>query len=795
MSRPDISVRRPAHRRVRAGWLLVATAGSLLATCGGDARTASTAPTPPPASPPRAAPEPPAAPTGLLVSETTQTSITWTWNPVEGASRYHVQASLDEVFDDSDNVVFEGGVSETMATSYTASGIDPGTTMHVRVQAVAGTAEAPVYSAWSAHVAGTSAMTPPPGQPVSEFGEFTDSQGRTILFRLEVRGEWDPTEPRGVLMDFHGNNTGTQRDMVSGSWRPEAVLDLGLAYAVVGSPESSPGKAWPVVGFLPGAGGTRFWLTPDIRLVHELLQSGFDSQFAVDSNRVVFSSGSQGTGFVARFVERYAGIYGGGFHARCGDFWAVRRPSNPPRYARGGPWEPSFPWNPHTTSMVRDRFRVFVQITTGDFLHGDAVAMTRYYAEVLGLDTRSDLDGPGGHCAGGTVPLEEIWEWLSHGSGQSPLSVGTNQDTDGDGLGNATDKDDDNDGAWDSIDALPLDPRGYLDTDGDGIGNFEDRDADGDGVNNAEDPFPLDAREWMDADADGIGDNLDGDDDNDGLPDSTDPDPFRGSATDHLTFRPVVSGVCCGRERASVHPGKPTAFVYPTPMGDQQSYQVLELGNGPDRQVQIMIDRLERNETCRAVLLPELCEDPPSPFAFFEHHVDRIYVDTNRNGNLTDDGPPLLLGRNRGDFDRHPNVHVVVNVTYRSGETLPYGLILWTTEDLAEGTRYRGGSVWMGHIQPPSGAPVLMAAADWNLDGLFNSGGTSASGSSFDPRDFVCVDVNRNGYLDECVDVSIRGNYGPEDSVKTGEEFTLDGRAYRLVVAPTGRSIDVVPAR
>ena len=42
-----------------------------------------------------------------------------------------------------------------------------------------------------------------------------------------------------------------------------------------------------------------------------------------------------------------------------------------------------------------------------------------------------------------------------------------------------------------------------------------------------------------------------------------------------------------------------------------------------------------------------LCDDPPSRFAYFEHHVDRIYVDRNGNGDLTDDGPPLVLARNR----------------------------------------------------------------------------------------------------------------------------------------------------
>ena len=88
----------------------------------------------------------------------------------------------------------------------------------------------------------------------------------------------------------------------------------------------------------------------------------------------------------------------------------------------------------------------------------------------------------------------------------------------------------------------------------------------------------------------------------------------------------------------------------------------------------------------------------------------------------------------------------MVDLTYRSGETLPYGLMLWSSEDLGRGTQYEGGSVWMGRIRPPTGEPVLMAVADWNLDGLFNSDGQRAS--SYDPRDFVCVDLNRSGALE-----------------------------------------------
>ena len=58
-------------------------------------------------------------------------------------------------------------------------------------------------------------------------------------------------------------------------------------------------------------------------------------------------------------------------------------------------------------------------------------------------------------------------------------------DTDADGLINFKDVDDDNDGVFDDVDALPLDPTESIDTDGDGIGNNADTDDDNDGLSDA----------------------------------------------------------------------------------------------------------------------------------------------------------------------------------------------------------------------------------------------------------------------------------------------------------------------
>ena len=144
-------------------------AGLVLSGCGDDdtATTPAPAPPPPPPAPepePEPEPEPPApeapaTPTGLHVDDTTETSITWHWNAVEGAIGYAVQISMDEMFDADD------AIAPTAETEYTVSDLMPETSVYLRVAAAAGTLEAPVLSDWSTHVTGMSAMPPPPPPP------------------------------------------------------------------------------------------------------------------------------------------------------------------------------------------------------------------------------------------------------------------------------------------------------------------------------------------------------------------------------------------------------------------------------------------------------------------------------------------------------------------------------------------------------------------------------------------------------------------------------------------------------
>jgi hypothetical protein len=91
-------------------------------------------------------------------------------------------------------------------------------------------------------------------------------------------------------------------------------------------------------------------------------------------------------------------------------------------------------------------------------------------------------------------------------------------DTDGDGIVNELDTDDDNDGVADVEDFFPYNRYEIADSDGDGVGDNADlfplnasetRDTDEDGFGNNIDAFPLDETEWLDSDGDGYGDNKD----------------------------------------------------------------------------------------------------------------------------------------------------------------------------------------------------------------------------------------------------------------------------------------------
>ncbi|WP_157943738.1 MULTISPECIES: Ig-like domain-containing protein [Arenibacter] len=117
------------------------------------------------------------------------------------------------------------------------------------------------------------------------------------------------------------------------------------------------------------------------------------------------------------------------------------------------------------------------------------------------------------------------------------IDILVEEDTDGDGIYNSTDTDDDNDGVLDGSDNAPLNPSSCRDVDGDGCDDCSATAANdftpGANFNTAND--------GLDSDNDGICNDRDPDDDNDGNPDGSDPNPLVATAVDD--FSTMIQGV------------------------------------------------------------------------------------------------------------------------------------------------------------------------------------------------------------------------------------------------------------
>ena len=162
----------------------------------------------------------------------------------------------------------------------------------------------------------------------------------------------------------------------------------------------------------------------------------------------------------------------------------------------------------------------------------DTTFATSGYLDVLlsdnsGTSWIGDINNLVQHPDGKIIVAGEMsYGYANGGDTMLAIRFESETNTDGDGLSDSIDPDDDNDGVNDSDDAFPLDSTETTDTDGDGIGNNADTDDDNDGVSDTNDDFPLDSTESTDTDGDGIGNNADTDDDNDGVNDSEDAFPL-----------------------------------------------------------------------------------------------------------------------------------------------------------------------------------------------------------------------------------------------------------------------------
>ena len=136
---------------------------------------------------------------------------------------------------------------------------------------------------------------------------------------------------------------------------------------------------------------------------------------------------------------------------------------------------------------------------------------------------------------------------VSDGSDNCPGTANVAQeDTDGDGTGDACDSDTDGDGVGDANDnCVKMANAPQSDADGDGTGDVCDPDTDGDGVRDGEDNCPSVANDSQtDTDGDGTGDDCDDDADGDGVPDREDNCPKSENGSQANADGDGVGDVC-----------------------------------------------------------------------------------------------------------------------------------------------------------------------------------------------------------------------------------------------------------
>ena len=244
-----------------------------------------------------------------------------------------------------------------------------------------------------------------PAVALSEIASFTGSDGRTLMYRYELKAGWNANVPRGLLVYFHMGSDGTQEDMLYRFMPNQALAHRhNLVPVVIASPEATPANKpnWHAFTDQRYSGiGVRAWRMGDEELVHELLQSQFDRRFRVDFGRIVFAGELTGACLLDRFVARYGKFYGGGVLLDCGCFRGLS--------------QPRALWNPPMD--FRQNFRVYVRSTKDDYSYAQSRRAYGYYRYAIGLDTHGDLEGAAGLCTTGNVTDEKAVEWLLDGTG------------------------------------------------------------------------------------------------------------------------------------------------------------------------------------------------------------------------------------------------------------------------------------------------------------------------------------------------------------------------------------------
>lgn len=214
------------------------------------------------------------------------------------------------------------------------------------------------------------------------------------------------------------------------------------------------------------------------------------------------------------------------------------------------------------------------------------------------LDTDGDGIGDNADLDDDNDGISDLHEGLCFTDPKDPFDVPG--DYDADGLPNCIDLDDDADGYSDEDELLcgsnPLDETATpIDTDEDFLANCIDPDDDNDSYLDADDAFPLNELEWVDTDGDEIGNNEDTDDDNDCYSDTL--EVSQGSDPLDSSSIPADADLDCIPDELDPddnNDGYPdgqvliSEFVSPNGDGINDTWLVKEINRYPNNEVRIL---------------------------------------------------------------------------------------------------------------------------------------------------------------------------------------------------------------
>ncbi|MBI5570569.1 MAG: hypothetical protein HY914_11550 [Desulfomonile tiedjei] len=143
-----------------------------------------------------------------------------------------------------------------------------------------------------------------------------------------------------------------------------------------------------------------------------------------------------------------------------------------------------------------------------------------------------------------------------------------------------------------------------------------------------------------------------------------------------------------------------------------------------------------------------------------ESNPPKIYLDANRNGDMTDDPGPFA-----GEGPNAAPSHYTLELPYQ-GEELSVPYRLWLFPSNMGGVRFYPTCYWLGQVEL-NGNPFKVVTFDGNADGDYSN----------DP---VVVDLDDDGKAAD------------SERLKPGQSLTIDGRELKLLaIAPSGRWVRV----